>query len=344
MSDVPGIDVDKVSTWLATTIPGAAAPFTFEPIAGGHSNLTYSVKGAGGTHVVLRRPPLAHRLASAHDMGREHRIISSLAGSAVPVPAALGFCDDPNVNDAPFYVMAFVDGLVIRDREAAERELTESARTHASESLVDTLAAIHAVDIAEVGLDSLGRHDGYIARQLKRWHGQVTAQHTRDVPLIDELHDALAARIPHQPDATIVHGDYRLDNCMVDSTGEVLAVLDWEICTIGDPLADVGMLLAYWSGPEDEASAWSGRATTAPGFWSRDQVAGHYAERSGRDLSELDFYVAFAFWKLACIMEGVYARYVGGALGERDPESLAPLAQQVDAAAGMAAARLEALR
>jgi aminoglycoside phosphotransferase (APT) family kinase protein len=302
------------------------------------------VKGAGGTHVVVRRPPLAHRLASAHDMGREHRIISSLAGSAVPVPAALGFCDDPAVNDSPFYVMAFVDGLVIRDRDAAERELTESARAHASESLVDTLAAIHAVDIAEVGLDSLGRHDGYIARQLKRWHGQVTAQHTRDVPLIDELHDALAARIPRQQSATIVHGDYRLDNCMVDTTGEVVAVLDWEICTIGDPLADVGMLLAYWSGPEDEASAWSGRATTAPGFWSRDQVSAHYAERSGRDLSELDFYVAFAFWKLACIMEGVYARYVGGALGERDPESLAPLAQQVDAAAGMAAARLEALR
>ena len=344
VGDVPGIDAPTVSAWLAEHIDGAVAPFRFDVIAGGHSNLTFRVTDAGGGRFVLRRPPLAHRLASAHDMGREHRIISSLAESAVPVPEALGFCADPAVNDAPFYVMAFVDGLVVRDRETAERELSVEARGNASESLVDTLAAIHSVDIAGAGLDGLGRREGYIARQLKRWHGQVTEQHTRDVPLIDDVHDALAGRIPDQQGATIVHGDYRLDNCMIDAGGQMLAVLDWEICTIGDPLADVGLLLAYWTGPDDEQSAWAGRATSAPGFWSRDEVVARYARRSERDLSHLDFYVAFAYWKLACIMEGVYARYVGGALGERDPESLAPLAHQVDAAAGMAAARLEALR
>lgn len=343
MSDVPGIDVPTVTTWLEANIPGAAGPFTFDAIAGGHSNLTYRLTGADGRAFVLRRPPLGHRLASAHDMGREHRIIHGLQSSNVPVAPALGFCDDPAVNDAPFYVMGFVQGHVLRERAAAEAVLSVDQRRHASESLVDTLAKIHAVDLRAVGLDDLGKHEGYIARQLKRWYGQWNAQQTRELPAIDRVHDELLRRIPDQGPATIVHGDYRLDNCMVGDDGTVVAVLDWEICTLGDPLADVGLLQVYWTGPHDDASAWTGSATTAEGFLDRADLARRYAEVSGRDLTDLPFYVSFAYWKLACILEGVYARYLGGALGVRDAAELEPFKLQVEGAAAAALATLESL-
>ena len=340
---VPGIQVPTVSEWLCTHVPGARSPFTFDVIAGGHSNLTYRVTAADGTRSVLRRPPLGHVLASAHDMGREFRIISGLQSSAVPVAPALGYCDDLAVNDSPFYVMSFVDGHVLRDRDTAAAVLTPAARRTASESLVDTMAAIHAVDLQAVGLDQLGKHEGYIARQLKRWYGQWNQQKTRNLPAVDLVHDALSRRIPEQGPATIVHGDYRLDNCMVDVDGHVVAVLDWEICTLGDPLADLGLLQVYWTGPNDPASAWNGSATTAPGFMERAELAQRYAEVSGRDLTHLAFYVSFAYWKLACILEGVYARYLGGALGVRDAAELEPFKLQVDAAAASALQQLEAL-
>lgn len=344
MSDVHGIDVPAVSEWLQAHVAGAVAPFTFDVIAGGHSNLTFKVTGADGTAFVLRRPPLGHRLASAHDMGREHRIISGLQQSAVPVAPALGFCDDVAVNDAPFYVMGFVEGYVLRDRPTSEAVLTVEGRRTASESLVDTMAAIHSVDLQAAGLHELGRHEGYIARQLKRWYGQWNQQKTRELTAVDRVHDELSRRIPEQGPATIVHGDYRLDNCMVDATGKVVAVLDWEICTLGDPLADLGLLQVYWTGPNDPASAWTGSATTAEGFYDRAQLAERYAAVSGRDLSDLSFYVSFAYWKLACILEGVYARYVGGALGVRDSAELEPFKLQVEGAAAQAEAMLEQLR
>ena len=343
MSIVPGIDVPAVTDWLQANVAGAAAPFRFEVIAGGHSNLTFKVTGADGTRFVLGRPPLGHVLASAHDMGREHRIISGLQGSAVPVAPALGYCDDPSVNGSPFYVMGFVDGYVLRDRAAAEALLSPAARTTASESLVDTMAAVHAVDLRAAGLHELGRHEGYIARQLKRWYGQWNQQQTRALPAVDRVHDELSRRIPEQGPATIVHGDYRLDNCMVGADGRVVAVLDWEICTLGDPLADLGLLQVYWTGPNDPASAWNGSATTAPGFFDRPQLADRYAQVSGRDLTHLPFYVSFAYWKLACILEGVYARYLGGALGVRDAAELEPFKLQVDGAAAAAEQMLELL-
>ena len=341
--DVPGVDVDAVTRWMEAHIDGAKGPFRFDVIAGGHSNLTYRVTGSNGTRYVLRRPPLGHRLASAHDMGREHRIIHALQHSGVPVAPALGYCDDDTVNDAPFYVMGFVDGHVIRDRVSAEAILSPAARRHAGESIVDTMAAIHAVDLDAVGLADLSKHEGYIARQLKRWYGQWNAQKTRDLAAVDTVHDELLRRIPEQGPATIVHGDYRLDNCMVGDDGSVVAVLDWEICTLGDPLADVGLLQVYWTGPDDDASAWTGSATTAPGFPNRADLAARYAEVSGRDLSQLPFYVSFAYWKLACILEGVYARYVGGALGQRDPAELEPFKLQVEGAAAKALATLETI-
>jgi aminoglycoside phosphotransferase (APT) family kinase protein len=335
---------ENVESWLVANIDGATAPFTYVQIAGGHSNLTFAVTDANGNRFVLRRPPLGHRLASAHDMGREHRIIAALAASDVPVAPALGFCDDPAVNDLPFYVMRFVDGLVVRDKEFAEKSLSPAARRRASESLVDTMARIHAVDIDKVGLSDLGKHDGYIARQLKRWHQNIVDQRTRDLPLVESVYEELMRRIPAQDGVSIVHGDYRLDNCMVNPQGDVIAVLDWEICTLGDPMADVGLLMVYWNGPHDEASAWSNTVCTADGFLDRADLAARYAERSGRDISKLDFYTAFAFWKLACIIEGVYARYLGGALGEKDPAELEPFRLQVDGAAQKAAAYLERLR
>ena len=334
---------DQVEGWLVANIAGATAPFRWHQIAGGHSNLTFRVDDAAGRSFVLRRPPLGHRLASAHDMGREHKIIAALADSPVPVAPALGFCDDPAVNELPFYVMAYVDGHVVRDRPTAETVLGPAGCRRASESIVDTMAAIHAVDPAAVGLDDLGRHDGYIARQLKRWHGNIVEQRTRDLPLVDEVFEGLMARIPEQGRATLVHGDYRLDNCMVDARGDVIAVLDWEICTLGDPMADLGLLMVYWTGPNDEASAWSNPVCTAEGFMDRRELAARYAQVSGRDISGLDFYVSFAYWKLACIIEGVYARYLGGALGERDPAELDHFKVQVDGACRKAADALASL-
>lgn len=343
MNDVPGINSTGVTQWLEDNVAGARGPFTFEVIAGGHSNLTYRVTGSDGRDLVLRRPPLGRRLASAHDMAREHRIISGLQRSAVPVARAYGLCTDESVNDAPFYVMSFVEGHVVRERVGAEAVLVPAARQRASESLVDTLATIHAVDLDACGLSDLGRHDGYIARQLKRWYGQWNDQKTRDVPEIDRVHDALAQCIPEQGPAALVHGDYRLDNCIVGADGNVRAVLDWEICTLGDPLADVGLLAVYWTGPGDEPSAWSGTATTAEGFLDRADLIARYASVSGRDLSRLPFYISFAYWKLACILQGVYYRYLGGALGSRDPDELEPFVVQIDGAVARAAECLETL-
>ena len=343
MKDVPGINVEPVTAWLEANVTGARGPFAFDVITGGHSNLTYRVAGSDGSAYVLRRPPLGHRLASAHDMGREHRIIAGLQGSNVPVAEALGFCADEAVNDAPFYVMDFVEGHVVRDLAGAESALTPVARRQASESLVDTMAAIHAVDLDDCGLADLGKHDGYISRQLKRWYGQWNDQKTREVPAVDHAHDALSRRIPDQGPATLVHGDYRLDNCIVGDDGRIRAVLDWEICTLGDPLADLGLLQVYWTGPGDDPSAWGGSATTAPGFLDRAELVERYAKISGRDITQLSFYVSFAYWKLACILQGVYYRYLGGALGSRDPAGLEPFIAQIDSAAARAAECLEAL-
>ena len=327
-----GIQTATVTPWLVANVAGFTPPFTAQVIAGGHSNLTFKLTDAQGVHYVLRRPPLSHTLASAHDMGREHRIIHALRNTDVPVAPALAMCNDTNVNGAPFYVMGFVEGHVVRDATIAERVLSETARRTASESTIDTMAAIHAVNLDEVGLSDLARHEGYIARQLKRWYGQFNAQKTRELPLLDEVHDALSKRIPEQGPATIVHGDYRLDNCIVNDDGHIVAVLDWEICTLGDPLADLGLLMAYYTGPDDEASAWQAQANRVKGFLNRSDLVERYARVTKRDVSQLDFYTSFAFWKLACIIEGVYARYLGGALGDRSADELAPFAAQVESA------------
>jgi aminoglycoside phosphotransferase (APT) family kinase protein len=315
-SEVPkGIDADRVTEWFVAHAPDVAPPLTFHLIAGGHSNLTYRVVDTAGHTWVLRRPPLGHVLATAHDMGREHRIVSALGPTDVPVPGIVGLCEDDEVNGAPFYVMDFVEGAIVRGPDAATL-LPVSSRGVAGDDVADVLARIHAVDPDEVGLGDLGRKEAYIERQLKRWHRQWEQSKTRELPVVDEVHAALAARVPEQGPAAIVHGDYRLDNCLVGQDGRITAVLDWELCTLGDPLADMGLLLVYWSEAGDTHSALGDSATALDGFPSRADLSARYAERSGRDLAQIDYYVAFGYWKLACILEGVFARYQAGVMGQ----------------------------
>jgi aminoglycoside phosphotransferase (APT) family kinase protein len=318
---VEGIDIDRVTAWLESRAD-VHPPLTFDLIQGGHSNLTFRVTDTTGGRWVLRRPPLGQVLATAHDMSREHRILSALGPTDVPVPPVIGLCEDDEVNGAPFYVMEFVDGTVVRDVSIAGQLSTDQRRA-AGLSIVDTLAQIHAVDVDQVGLGDLGRKDGYIARQLKRWYGQFERSKSREIPLIDEVYHHLLSEIPEQGPATIVHGDYRLDNCMLDDTGQIVAVLDWEICTLGDPLADVGLLQVYWADPDEPTHSGLPAPTSVEGFPTKAELMARYADASGRDLSGIDFYVAFGYWKLACIIEGVYARYRGGAMGDRGGDSSA---------------------
>jgi aminoglycoside phosphotransferase (APT) family kinase protein len=274
-------------------------------------------------------------------MGREHRVIAALQETPVPVPPVAGLCEDDSVNGAPFYVMGFVEGPILRSAEEAER-FEEPQRRAIGERVVDTLVAIHEVDPDAVGLGDLGRKEAYVERQLRRWHGQWEKSKTRELPAVDAVHERLAARIPEQGPATIVHGDYRLDNMILSPSGEVGAVVDWELCTLGDPLADVGMLLVYWSQAGDDFMPLFAPARIAPGFPTRDDIRERYAERSGRDLTQIDFFVALGFWKLAIILEGVYARYASGQYGQTDEgfQEFAKIVERLADAASDAADRL----
>jgi aminoglycoside phosphotransferase (APT) family kinase protein len=205
-------------------------------------------------------------------MGREHRIIAALGPTPVPVPEAIAYCDDADVIGAPFYVMSYVEGIVLNDDATAVAELDVPARQHSGDSLVDALVELHAVDIDAVGLGDLARRDELVARQLKRWHAQVSASKTRELPAVDRVHELLASRIPQQTESTVVHGDFRLGNCIVDDGGDIRAVLDWEICTLGDPRADVGYVLATWAEPGDPLRADDHNPTLAPGFTTRDAL------------------------------------------------------------------------
>jgi aminoglycoside phosphotransferase (APT) family kinase protein len=317
VTPVQGIDIAPVTAWLESNIDGAVGPFTFDLIAGGRSNLTFRVTGSDGTRFVLRRPPLGHVLATAHDMAREFRIIAAVGTTSVPVPPALGLCTDTDVNGAPFYVMGFVEGVVLDSPERAAL-LTPERKVQASEHLIDVLADLHAVDVDAVGLGDLAKREGYVERQVKRWSTQWAQSKTRELPAIDEVARRLGDRLPVQIGVSIAHGDYRFGNCLTDvHTGRVAAVLDWELCTLGDPLADVGYLGVYWY----DGTAANQRAndpTPAGGFLSYDDLLQRYANRTGRDLSGIDYYVAFSCWRLAVISEGVYARYLNGAMGTQE--------------------------
>ena len=308
--DPPGLDLTALREYLDREHPGlVSGPLSAEVVQGGRSNLTYIVTDGSGRWVV-RRPPLGHVLPTAHDMSREYRVISALAETAVPVPATLSYCEDTEVIGASFYVMEYVPGTPYR--EADELRPLGPQRTNAiGLSLVDTLVDLHAVDPQAVGLGDFGRPEGFLERQVRRWKKQLDGSRSRDVPGIDELHDRLRAKLPDSPAPAVVHGDYRLDNVLLDSDDRITAVLDWEMSTLGDPLTDLGLLVAYAERDKLDLDVVS-NVSEAPGYPDRDEVVERYAARSGRDISALDWYVAFAFFKLAVILEGIHYRFSQG--------------------------------
>ncbi|GHC79113.1 phosphotransferase family protein [Streptomyces flavofungini] len=310
----PGLDLDRLRGHLDRERPGllAAGPLTARLIEGGRSNLTYAVTD-GAAHWVVRRPPLGHVLATAHDMRREHRVISALHPTDVPVPRPVLLCEDEEVIGAPFYVMEFVRGTPYRTAEQLVPLGPERTRD-AILGLVDTLVDLHAVDPEAVGLGDFGRPAGFLDRQLRRWGKQLDASRGRDLPGIEELHAALGRALPTSPAPTVVHGDYRLDNVLLDTTGDtdrITAILDWEMSTLGDPLTDLGLVVMYsvrLEVPDSPVSTTAG----APGHPDPAELIERYAARSGRDVAAVAWYTAFAWFKLAVILEGIHYRYTLG--------------------------------
>jgi aminoglycoside phosphotransferase (APT) family kinase protein len=324
-----GADPAVVGPYLATALGDERwrAP-TVELITAGMSNLTYVVTPEGASDdeaVILRRPPTGAVLATAHDMAREHRVISALAPTAVPVPRTLHLCTDPAVLGAPFYVMERVVGLhVTRDLPAGYADEPRQRRAIA-DGLVDVLADLHGVDPVAVGLAGFGRPEGFLARQVRRWTTQWEATRDRDRPNLDALAARLAETVPETRRTSVLHGDYRLDNCLLDPAepGRIRAVLDWEMSTLGDPLTDLGLMFVYWPESGEERASMLSPVTTLPGFPTRREVAQRYAARTGTDLSALPWYVAFAFFKFAAIVAGIVARSAAGAMAGKDASGFA---------------------
>ncbi|HJY00204.1 MAG TPA: phosphotransferase family protein [Streptosporangiaceae bacterium] len=338
-STPPGIPSPaRLAAWLNDHVPGGPLELTdIQLIAGGRSNLTYRLTvsqpraepGAGAEStrlLVLRRPPLGHVLPTAHDMSREFRVLSALAGTRVPVAPLVASCTDVEVIGAPFYVMEYVPGVVLRTRNDT-KDLTEAQAAELSRHLAEMLAAIHGVDVNQVGLGDLGRGAGYLRRQLDRWQRQWELSVTEERPGYTQLVERLTAALPAETEGqtTLVHGDYRLDNALVmlNPRPRITAVVDWEMATLGDPLADLGLTLVYWT--EDGEEGWltpagspagtrgvTADATASPGFWTRAEFAAEYARLTGRDVSRIGYYVAFGYFKLAVVLEGIHARYQQG--------------------------------
>nr|WSZ95238.1 phosphotransferase family protein [Streptomyces sp. NBC_00857] len=312
MSQVPppGLDPEQLRGHLDRARPGlVGGPLDARLIEGGRSNLTYTVTDGTGRWVV-RRPPLGHVLATAHDMKREYRVIEALHPTAVPVPEPLLLCDDESVLGAPFYVMEYVAGTPYRTAEQLAPLGPE--RTHAAVlALVDTLVDLHAVDPGAVGLGDFGRPEGFLDRQLRRWGKQLDASRDRELAGIDELHSALGRALPASPAPTVIHGDYRLDNVLLGEDDRIKAVLDWEMSTLGDPLTDLGLLVMYSARLELPDSPISTTAGAA-GHPTPGELVERYAARSGRDTSAISWYTAFAWFKLAVILEGIHYRHTLG--------------------------------
>ncbi|MFE4700255.1 phosphotransferase family protein [Streptomyces sp. NPDC056738] len=306
----PGLDLDRLRALLDRERPGLVnGPLTGRLIEGGRSNLTYAVSD-GTSRWVVRRPPLGHVLATAHDMKREHRVISALHPTAVPVPDPVLLCEDDSVLGAPFYVMEFVEGTPFRTADQLA-PLGPQRTRDAVLALVDTLVELHAVDPAAVGLADFGRPEGFLDRQLRRWGKQLDASRNRELAGIDELHAALGRELPTSPAPTVVHGDYRLDNVLIGPDDRIRAILDWEMSTLGDPLTDLGLLVMYSTRLELPDSPISTTASAA-GHPEAAEIVERYAARSGRDVSAVSWYTAFAWFKLAVILEGIHYRYTKG--------------------------------
>lgn len=343
MSDSPpGLDLTRLAGYLDERLPGRfTGALRAELIAGGRSNLTYRV-GDGDTWAVVRRPPLGHVLATAHDMTREFRVISALSGTGVPVPEALVLCEDPEVLGAPFYLMSLVEGQVLRSAEQTAG-LDDAQRARLAERLVDCLADLHGIDPDSVGLGDFGRPTGYLARQVWRWSEQLERSRSRQIDGIEALRDGLAGSVPTSASTAILHGDYRLDNVILrpaadsvilrpaaeDTDLRIAAVLDWEMATLGDPLADLGLLVVYWDGLSGLDNPVASGVGSAAGFPPGRVLVRRYAERTGADVTGLSWYVALGFFKLAVVLEGIHYRWQAGqtvgAGFERIGSAVAPL-------------------
>jgi aminoglycoside phosphotransferase (APT) family kinase protein len=315
-----GIDARAVSGWYQEHIEGTELPLGFEVIVGGHSNLTYKVTDAASRATVLRRPPLGAVLATAHDMEREHRILSGVGKSDVPVPVVLGLCEDEAVNGAPFYVMDYVQGHVLDTAGKVEERIPSLAARHAlGLDTADVLARLHTVDPDGIGLGKLGRKEAYLDRQIKRWRKQWEASKTRELDAMEQSYDLLLKHKPEQRYTGIVHGDYRLGNMLATETGAVAAVLDWELCTLGNVLADVGYLLNNWLEEAEKQSGFTALPPTAAGgFPTREQWLERYVANTGFEIGHVEYYQAFQHWRLAAIVEGVMARYLKGVMADQE--------------------------
>jgi aminoglycoside phosphotransferase (APT) family kinase protein len=314
---MPLVNTDALAAYLDRALPESqGAPLMVERVRGGHSNETFFVS-RGSYEWVLRRPPRGPLLPTAHDVTREYRVLSALANTAVPTPRPILLCVDTEVIGAPFYLMERVHGVVIRAELPPAFVSDESSRAALGYELIDRLADLHAVDWQSVGLGDFGKPQGYLERQVHRWTGQLDASRNRPLPDLDAVTEWLTTHLPESGAATIVHGDYRLDNAMFapEPPAHIVAIFDWEMATLGDPLADLGYLLSFWQEPGDPGlelgdSAW--RITTLPGFATRAQLVARYAERTGRQMEYVAFYVALAIWKLAILLEGSYRRHLAG--------------------------------
>ena len=310
-----GYDIEAVEDWIFNHIQALTPPFKWTRLEGGHSNLTYQLEDINGQQAVIRRPPLGELLPKAHDMSREWSLISALGPTPVPVPKAFGFCENPDVTGAWFYVMGLVDGRPLYSAENTLEWVPEDRRVTLAHSFIDVLADLHSLDPDELGLGELGKKDSYVGRQLKTWYRSWTASvepAQLDDPRAHELQQYFLDHLPDQGMARIVHGDYGLHNCLTGPDSTIAAVVDWEISTLGDPLADLAYALNPWPDPSDDLPSHPEAATGVPGFPPRSALAQRYAERTGRDLSNLNYYVGFNRWKTACIVHGVYARYMEG--------------------------------
>ena len=310
-----GYQVGPVEEWIAANVESLTPPFQWTRLQGGHSNLTYRLDDSNGNAAVIRRPPQGERLPKAHDMSREWALISALGPTDVPVPAALGFCESPDVTGAWFYVMGLIDGHPLYNADDTNLYVPEPERRKMAFSFIDVLAALHRVDPDAVGLGELGKKEDYVARQLKTWYRSWMASiepADYDDPRAHELQRYFLENVPDQGPARVVHGDYGVHNCLVGPDCTIAAVVDWEISTLGDPMADLAYALNFWPDPTDREPPPPEGATAPPGFPTRTEIANRYAEQTGRDLSLLDYYVGFNRWKSAAIIHGVYARYCEG--------------------------------
>jgi len=308
---VPGVDLERLLPWFRANV-APVDELSVELIGHGRSNLTYRLR-CGDDSWVLRRPPLSHVQATAHDMSREFRILSALAPTDFPAPKPYALCADESVAGAQFYVMEYVDGFIAVDSVEVSKRFDESQRRKIGEELVEVLVKLHSFVPAEIGLADFGKPEGYLERQVRRFSDQLTEIRYRETPELDELARRLKKAIPAERKPGIVHGDYRLDNAILDDEGHIIAVLDWEMCTLGDSLADVGLLRMYWGGPTSAQLAIGGvSVVTLPGFPTWEEAAALYESKSGTDLSGLDFYTVLGHFKLGVILENMYKRFLAG--------------------------------